>query len=386
MHVPTWLREHGDVVLAAVVAAEMLRELLAAGTLSERPVAVLLALLATLPLAFRRRQPLASFVILWSALITGRTLVPVLPEELAFLAVFFVSLYSLGSYARGTAAHVGAVLVAGGIVTFVLNDGDAFAPGDVLFATALVGGPWGAGVAIRLRREREEDLVASARELERQREQGAQAAVAEERARIARELHDVVSHALSVTILQARGGRRMLDVDRAAALGAFDVIEHANAQALGDMRRLLTVLRDVNDADDQLAPAPQPSLDQLEPLIEHLRASGVAVALHVDGDRAAVPPGIDLSAYRIVQESLTNVLKHARATQARVCVRCGADELEIVVDDDGVGAMAGTGVNWGHGMVGMRERVAVAGGDLQAGPRAEGGFRVVARLPYQVPS
>jgi signal transduction histidine kinase len=376
-----WLRGYGDAALAALLAAGFLVELGLAGTLSDRPASALLAVLATVALAYRRRAPLASFVVIWAAMLSLTWLVPGVGDAvLVFLIVFFVSLYSLGAYTRGPAAWVGGCLVAVGICIFVANDGDPFMPGDVLFGTGLVGGPWAAGLAIRLRRDREVDLASRADELERSREELARAAVTEERARIARELHDVVSHAISVTVLQARGGRRLLESDPSATREALDVIEHTNSQALSDMRRLLALLRDTDDGSPH---NPPPSLAGLDALAGQLRASGLEVDVDVRGSPADVPPGVDLSAYRIVQESLTNVLKHSSGARAEVSVRYGDDEVEVSISSNGTaGAPERSGT--GQGLIGMRERVAVVGGQLEAGPTPDGSFLVRARLPYEV--
>ena len=373
-----WLASYGDPVLAGTLCLAMLAELTAAGIVPDRPALAALAVLSTAPLAYRRRLPLASFAVLWTAMLSLASQVGRLPDEsLTFLVVLFVSLYSLGAYTRRAAAWIGGLLDIAGTALFVATDGDTFAVGDVIFGTVIIGGPWAAGLAIRLRRDRERQLTSQAAELERGRVELARQAVVEERARIARELHDVVSHAISVTVLHARGGRRMLDVDPAEAHQAFTVIEQTNAQALGDMRRLLTVLRESDmDGDGQ----PLPSLTALSTLIE---SSGLQVELDVSGQLGSIPPGIGLSAYRIIQEALTNVLRYAAGARVRVTVVCRDHDLEVVVFDDGAGS-PGAITGSGHGLIGMRERVTVAGGDLEVGPVDGAGFRVRARLPYEV--
>jgi signal transduction histidine kinase len=225
------------------------------------------------------------------------------------------------------------------------------------------------GRAIRHRRLREEKL-------EREKAE-AEAAIAEERTRIARELHDVVAHAISVIVLQARGGRRLLATDPAEARQALDAIERTASQALAEMRRLLGLLR---ESDEQLALAPQPTLARLDDLVGQVREAGLPVEVAIEGTPLELPPGIDLSAYRIVQEALTNALKHAGPASARVTVRYGEGELELEVSDDGAGS--GNGGGGGQGLAGIRERVAVFGGDVEAGSRPEGGYAVRARLPY----
>ena len=237
---------------------------------------------------------------------------------------------------------------------------------------------------MRLRRERETELNAENDRLRREQEEQAARAVAEERSRIARELHDVVSHAISVTVLQARGARATLDADPAAARRALDAIEQTNTAALGDMRRLLAVLRDTEPeglaTDDH---APQPSLAHLERLVSHVRDSGVPVEVDVVGTPQDLPPGVDLSAYRIVQEALTNVLKHSADARVRIVLDYRPDRLDVTVTDDGIpGPIDGTDPGGGHGLIGIRERVAVVGGDVEAGPRPDGGYQIRARLPF----
>jgi signal transduction histidine kinase len=295
------------------------------------------------------------------------------------LVVYLISWYSLGAHASGWQMWVGAGFVLVGVVEFVVTDGSRFSVADVPFALAMVGGPWAAGVTLQLMRGRERSLTAENAELERAKEEEARRAVASERARLARELHDVVSHAISVTVLQARGGRRLVGVDDRAVIDALDAIVHTNTAALGDMRRLLAVLR---DADDPAVArqAPQPTLARLGELVDQVRHSGLPVLLDQEGIRETVPPGVDLSAYRIIQEALTNVLKHGgEGVSARVRVAYGADRLRLEVSDDGCGAPAQAA---GHGLLGIRERVAVIGGAVQAGPGPDGGYVVSAELPY----
>jgi signal transduction histidine kinase len=253
----------------------------------------------------------------------------------------------------------------------MITDGQDF--GGVIFYSLLFGAPWVGGRMIRLSRQREVLLEA-------QRDEQARAAVINERARIARELHDVVAHAISVVVLQARGGRKVLDSEPDAARDAFDVIESTSTQALGEMRRLLGLLR----ADDDLSFAPQPTLRRLDQLAGELRASGLPVELTVAGEPGELPPGVDVSAYRIVQEALTNALKHAGPARAHVRVEFEDDAVVVEVSDDGLGTAGNGSVtgSGGHGLVGMRERVAIVGGVVDAGPRPQGGYAVRARLPY----
>jgi signal transduction histidine kinase len=200
----------------------------------------------------------------------------------------------------------------------------------------------------------------------------------EERARIARELHDVVAHSITVMVIQARGGRRVLESEPSDAREAFAVIESTGQQALDEMRRLVGMLR---SGDETLPLAPQPSLKELGTLVEQLRAAGLPVQVSVEGEPRDLPPGLELSAFRIVQEALTNALTHAGPARARVVLRYGADELELEISDDGPGTGASSGS--GYGLVGMRERVDVYGGELEAGRRPEGGYALRVRLPLR---
>jgi signal transduction histidine kinase len=213
--------------------------------------------------------------------------------------------------------------------------------------------------------------------LEQEQETRARAAVAEERARIARDLHDVVAHSMSVIVVQAGAERLALPEEATSTREVLQSIEETGRQALVEMRRLVEMLR---KDDEELALAPQPSLAHLELLVEQVREAGLPVELSVEGEPRALPPGVDLSAYRIVQEALTNALKHAGPARARVTIRYAANQLELEVGDDGAGTTGGAD-GGGHGLVGMRERVAVFGGVLEADRRLEGGYRLRATLP-----
>jgi signal transduction histidine kinase len=206
----------------------------------------------------------------------------------------------------------------------------------------------------------------------------ARTAVAEERARIARELHDVVGHSVSVMTVQASGVRRLLRPEQEREREALLIVERTGREALAEMRRMVGVLR---RPEESPALAPQPSLEHLGRLIEQAREAGLPVNLRVEGNSFELPPGVDLTAYRLVQEGLTNAVKHARATQAEVVVHYGDGEIEVIVSDNGTGV--GNGDGGGHGLVGMRERVSVYGGELDAGPQRGGGYRLRAKLPIE---
>ena len=259
----------------------------------------------------------------------------------------------------------------------VVTSNSGFSPNDTLWVTLIAVAPWGAGRLVRGMRERARLLESRNVRLEAEQEIAAAQASAEERIRIARELHDVIAHALSLIVVQARGGRRMIHRNRShEALEAFDTVEHAAQQALDEMRRLLGMLR---EDDGDLALNPPPSLARLPELIAQVADAGLHADLVVEGVPRGLPPGIDVSAYRILQEALTNALRHSGTSQARVVVTYRPDRLELQVLDDGRGVENGSGS--GHGLIGICERVAIYGGELQAGTRPEGGYALRARVP-----
>ena len=331
----------------------------------ERAVAAAAGLVFTLSLAWRRRAPLVVLAVAIATMLLAN-LVSALDAAATPAIALVVAVYSVGAHTVGLRASIGALGVAGVIGVIAARQ---LSLADVLFIAMIVGGGWLAGRAMRYRREREQQL-------EREKAD-AEAAIVEERARIARELHDVVAHAISIIVLQARGGRRLLHEEPDETLQALDAIERTASQALAEMRRLLGLLR---ESGEQLALAPQPTLARLSDLVAQVREAGLPVELAIQGEPQELPPGVDLSAYRIVQEALTNALKHAGPATARVTVRYGDGELDLEVSDDGVSA--GNGGEAGQGLAGIRERVSVFGGDVEAGPRSEGGFAVRARLPY----
>jgi signal transduction histidine kinase len=250
---------------------------------------------------------------------------------------------------------------------------------DFVAVTVLYGGSWVLGQTLRERSQRAAALAERAERAEQERAAGAARAVAEERARIARELHDVVSHSISVITVQTQAVRRRLGPDHVREADDLRAVEATARQAMAEMRRLFGVLR----ADgERPALAPQPGLDQLDRLVAEARSTGVPVEVVVEGEAVPLPPGLDLAAFRIVQEALTNVRKHA--PDGRVTVRlCFAErDLDVVVEDTGAAAPR-EGDGAGLGLVGMRERVALYGGALDAGPMAGGGFAVRARLPFR---
>jgi signal transduction histidine kinase len=355
--------------------------LLASGIELDQPIRqhtwlfVGLVLLATLPLALRRVAPLVSVIAVMGAMVG----LEYFEFEFGVLVLaMIVAIFSAGAYSRSTRESL-AGLVAG-LVWAVLswlrsvNQDDLW----IFFIVGMLGGIWLVGDTLRRRTARVVELEAHAADLERDREEASHQAVAEERARIARELHDVIAHSVSVMVVQAAAARRILDTQPEAARTSLEAIETTGREALAEMRRLLGVMRREDAADD--AKAPQPGLGRLEALVDDVRAAGLPVDLRIEGTAVALPPGVDVSAYRVVQEALTNALRHAGGAHVSVVVRYRAEDVEVEVSDDGHGA-PGKPVDGGRGLVGMRERVALFHGDLEAGPRPGGGFAVRARLP-----
>ncbi|WP_165900654.1 sensor histidine kinase [Microbispora triticiradicis] len=250
-------------------------------------------------------------------------------------------------------------------------------PWEFVFFGALVGAAWVLGTLLRREQSRSRQLAALAAELAAEREARARAAVAEERARISRELHDAVAHTVSVMTMQAGVVRRRL-ADRPVEHDALSQVEELGRRSVTELRRVVHLLRP--DEADRLAPPP--SLRRIDDLVKEVRSAGLQATSTVSGTPASLPLGVDMSAYRIVQEALTNVLRHAEAAVATVTVTYEPAGVSVRVVDDGRGATAlGPGPGGGHGLVGMRERVGMFGGELRAGPRAEGGFEVYARFP-----
>jgi len=346
--------------------------------LADRIGAAAVAVAVAIALSQRRRFPLVLAAVTVASLL-ARSFIPAAGDGAAYGIAAVVAIYTCAAHLEGRALRVGGGLAVG-IAAYLLITEEADFAGAVVFSL-LFGVPWIVGRMMRVSRQRQALLEDQAVLLERQRDEQARIAVADERQRIARELHDVVAHAISVVVLQARGGRRVIDTEPDAAREAFDAIESTSSQALDEMRRLLGLLR--SGDDDTLLP--QPTLARIEELVDDLRASGLPVEVTLEGDPGVLPPGVDVSAYRIVQEALTNALKHAGPTRARVRVEYGDDSVLVEVTDDGAGAAAANGSSppgSGHGLVGMRERVAIVGGELTAGPRPTGGYAVSARLPY----
>ena len=334
-----------------------------------------IALLA-LPLLARRRFPFAAPAGLWIvaavlSIVDGKLVTFTASASIAGLAAAFL----LGNLRDPTLSRVGLALTLGSSALLIYNDPDHSAA-DLVFTPLMFGIGWLAGFALRERAEEAEAAEARAAQAEREREAAARLAVAEERARIARELHDIVAHAVSVMVLQVGAIRHNLPETVAEDKDALQGVERTGRAALTEMRRLLGAMRDEGQ-DAELAP--QPGLDSLESLLDEVGRAGLHVRLHREGEPSPLPRAIELSAYRIIQEGLTNALKHAQASHADVTLRYGPDELQLEIRDDGRGVSENDGL--GHGLVGVRERVKIYGGEMSSGPANGGGFVLRTRLP-----
>jgi signal transduction histidine kinase len=338
-----------------------------------------IALLA-LPLLARRRFPFAAPAGLWIvaavlSIVDGKLVTFTASASIAGLAAAFL----LGNLRDPTLSRVGLALTLGSSALLIYNDPDHSAA-DLVFTPLMFGIGWLAGFALRERAEEAEAAEARAAQAEREREAAARLAVAEERARIARELHDIVAHAVSVMVLQVGAIRHNLPETVAEDKDALQGVERTGRAALTEMRRLLGAMRDEGQ-DAELAP--QPGLDGLESLLDEVGRAGLHVRLHREGEPSPLPRAIELSAYRIIQEGLTNALKHAQASHADVTLRYGPDELQLEIRDDGRGVSENDGL--GHGLVGVRERVKIYGGEMSSGPANGGGFVLRTRLPLGEP-
>jgi signal transduction histidine kinase len=361
-----------DLLLALGLAALCLLQVTVVYPIASTGVGVLVALATTLPVAWRRTNPVAATV--------AASLAWVIPTDgylFVGYVVAFLLYYSLAAYI-GPARTVVAVAAVGVVLSVLSAAIRDDVVGEYFGALPAVVLPTITGRVVRRLREDADRLAELTVHLERERERAEHAAVAEERGRIARELHDVVAHGVSVIAIQADAAEAALDRDPELARTPLRTIRSSAKQAMEEMRRLLDVLREDGDGGELL---PQPGFGQVGELVEHARGAGVDVTLAVDGEPRPLAPGLDLSAYRIVQEGLTNVRKHAAGAPARVTVKWAPHELALEVRDSGPGG--GSNGSGGHGLVGMRERVRIHGGELHAGPVPEGGFAVRARLPIE---
>jgi signal transduction histidine kinase len=367
------LRRHGLDLLIVIVAVEAALEVvLRADAPALTPwVAAPATALVVLSLLARHRAPFAAPAAVWLlagvlSFVDGELITFTVGVNAAGMAAAFL----LGNLRDARQGRIGLAVVVVSAAVVAAND-PALTAGDVALLPVVFALAWLAGYALRGRAAQAEAAEDRALQAEREREAAARIAVAEERTRIARELHDIVAHSVSVMVLQVGAVRHRLPAELAEDIEALRGVEKTGRTALADMRRLLEAMR------DEAALGPQPGLERLDDLLQDVRRAGLPVDLEVDGEPFPLPGALDLSAYRIVQEGLTNALKHARASQAQVRLRYDADELQIDVRDDGRGDQGAAG----HGLVGIRERVKIYGGEMSAGSANGGGFVLSTRLP-----
>lgn len=360
-----------DVGIAAVLAVAGLLESLI--TEVDRPLWLHAALVVVVmsAIALRRRFPLVTL----GFVVVGLMVVDVDGQLSVFAALVVVS-FTAGLELEPPRAYLGLILATVPFYVGFLVSGQPKVS-DYVAVTVLYGGSWAVGQTVRGHSRHAAEQAARADRAEHERQEEAARAVAEERTRIARELHDVVAHSISVITVQTQAVRRRLDPSLTREVADLQAVETTARQAMAEMRRLLGVLR----AEDGRPPLePQPGLDQLDRLLAETRSAGTPVDAVLEGTPVALPPGLDLAAYRIVQESLTNARRHAPGGRVEIRLRYGAHEVDVSVHSSGGAAPAGDG--GGFGLVGMRERVALYGGSLTAGPTSDG-FAVRAALPFR---
>lgn len=341
---------------------------------------VVLVLLASLPVAAVARWPLLTLVVVATAVcleaVAGYQVVG------AGYWAAAVAVFAAAAFGLPRSAVLGGLVTVAGLLVIFFFDRSGLSLGSLVASWAFFSFVYTLGIVLRIYRSTAARAESRAALFAADREARAREAVANERARLARELHDSVGHALNVVVLQAGGARRVLDKKPQSAGAALEAIETAGRQALDDIERVLGILREQGGGDGFDA---QPGFADVSGLVERVRAAGLPVELDVEGEPRALPPSLDLSAYRIVQEALTNIIKHAGRARAWVKVRWADDQLEVEVLDDGRG-IAAASESGGRGLVGIRERVLLFGGQVSVGPRPEGGFGVWARLPLDEPT
>jgi signal transduction histidine kinase len=371
--------------LALAFAAQV--ELWAGTGSAPRAASAIAALVATVPLLLRRRLPFAAPAAVFAGLAVISLASPAAIADGTSFTLFALMLafWAAGAQRESRQAVAGAAIGLAAVVVMLASGGrgGVVATGEFglslfIWSAIAVGLPLGA-CALEARARRTAELQERGERLEREHEERAHAAVAAERARIARDLHDVIAHSVSVMTVQGGAARLLLDSDARRAREPLLVVEETGRQALVEMRRLLGIVHDEPGLDPALAP--RPGLADVTALVEQLRRAGLPTDLVVEGEPQALAPGVELAAYRVVQEALTNALKHAGPARARVTVSYQPHALALEISDDGRGSSHGSGD--GHGLVGMHERVALYGGQLEAGRRAAGGFGVRARLPLE---
>ena len=373
-----WLLDVALAAAAALAAVVLTTELTVGAPASAQALLLVFAIVHGGVLILRRTAPRIVFAV-QSVTAIGYVAagLPVFMLGPAVLVTLYTAAVRLDRRAAVLSLSVAEALLA------VLLWAGPSVPGFASWAqfAAVLAGAWFLGDIVRRWQAAAAEHERRAVELERAREDLARLAVSAERVRIARELHDVVAHSMSVIAMHAGSGRLAATRDPDVARRAFEVIEESSRGALAEMRRLVTILRDVDDDAPSLAPAP--GLADVHRLVAQVAAAGVDVDVHAEGDLAAVPEGVSLAAYRIVQEALTNVVRHVGPTRVRLTVAVDDDRVRLEVSDRGARRMTSTAIppGIGHGTVGMRERATLYGGELTVGPGPDGGWRVTGWLP-----
>jgi signal transduction histidine kinase len=382
-------RNWWSVLAAAVILILWLTELALGSSRASVPVSIVLATVSLAGLAFVRWFPFPAAMITVMPLVIGALVDPTTTFEVESISLpVVVAICVFGSMCMMRERLAGLAVVVGGVVALFLRVPESLIDPQTSRAPALISNLiifavlWGVSWTIASRVRATRDLRLRAVELEAASAERARVAVESERGRIARELHDVVAHNVSVMVVQAGGVRRLLDPGLEREREALATIEETGRRALAEMRRMVGVMRGAESTTPEREP--QPGLARLDRLVDEIRDAGLPVMMTIEGTPTPLGAGIDLSAYRIVQEALTNTLKHAGPARASVTVRYASGNVELVVEDDGIGRASSNG-GAGHGLIGMRERVGVYGGTLDAGPKPRGGFRLEAILPIEAP-
>jgi signal transduction histidine kinase len=372
-----------DVAVPVLLAVLTLTQLLTDEPRTNPALVTVCALAAVLPLILRRRAPLPVTIVVCAGVVGQVVVSDGVPATFASFVAVMICVYTLLRHADPRSVVAGLALVAVAVASTAVLEARTvpFQPFEVVYPLFYFGVAGGLGAFVRQRALRLTAVEDRAAALEGELAREAELAAAEERARIARELHDVVAHGLSLMVVQAEAAEEMLTRSPEAAVLPLHRVQDTGRQALAEMRRLLGVLR-TTDAGPP-STLPQPSLRRIPELVREAADVGLAVEVTVSGEAVDLAPGRELAAFRIVQEALTNTRRHACATRACVRLDYTPAELRIEVTDDGRGR---TGAHAGHGLVGMRERAALYGGTLDVGPAAGGGFRVSAVLPLGEPA
>ena len=344
------------------------------------PLLVVLILLQTLPLALRSTAPLTSFIMITVGLNIHNTLGYEVLSVGTFASLLAVT--NVAAIADNRRSAIAGVINIAGLTVFFTTTNEDFPAANIATTCTIWSAAWLLGNALRLSRSRTLSAEGRAARLEWDQEKLAREAVADERGRIARELHDIVGHTLNLIVVQAGAAQKVFKSRPNQAVESLDSIETTARQSLSDMERMLGILRPQEAEEARYGP--QPGLGQVDRLAAQFNAAGLPVDVNVAGEPHKLPTSLDLSAYRIVQEALTNALKHAGPARARVAISYLVDKLELDIVDDGQGSGDnGHGAGGGRGLIGMRERVSLFGGELDVGPAVDGGFRVHASLPLE---